>query len=291
MNWRFYLLLCSILFVLFSCGSSASLEQQQALYNQGQKEQSLAMASDLLSSGDPDVQIQALRFISKVHDTKAGEEVVDLFDSPSLQVQNQAIITAGEIHYAPAKDKLLGYIFTNRPSRKAAVIRSYQSIGAKGVQPLITKWETTSDPAKKKVLLSFIKKIGAASADAIILSFKDNALEENKEKIQLLVQFHSPVVAAVLLEHISEENIVHSVSYAIQAMGNDAINPLIAALQKLHLTTTDKKQLAKQARIIFLLGEIKATKAIPLLTRYTYSPDLILQARAHQALKKIRGYS
>ncbi|MFB3924000.1 MAG: HEAT repeat domain-containing protein [Terriglobia bacterium] len=138
-------------------------------------------------SSDPDLAVEALNALAKIHDFSAGPQLINLLDSESKDVKRQAAVTLGVLRAKSAIAKLQS-IHQNDPDRKtrAKALEGLSFLGSPVSTPLFIKalWSSEKD-------LRVLGAEGLARArEASTLGDLERAIQVEKDaEVRLAIEF------------------------------------------------------------------------------------------------------
>jgi len=280
--------LCLVLGSMILFSGCSSIQKAKSLHQEGKDKKALEMAIEYLDDGEDDnVRIAAVNLIGKIGGKEAGEALMPILDDPLPSVQIEAVRNIGTIKYVPASDKLISLALENKGDLFETAAKSIKNIGIPAVDLLVKKYASTSSETEKQNFKRVILEVGPIVAAGIAKRMKGKSFFENRKNIELLISFKSPEVATWLLKEIDNPELGDMIVEGLTELGSRAINPVLAKLTEL-IETEDA--INTKEKLITVLGNLKASKAVEMLEELTKDSSERIRNAADFALKKIRGF-
>lgn len=276
------------LVLIVSLTGCASMQKAKSLYQEGKNEEALNMAIGYLDEDEDEaVRLDAIQLIGEIGGDRAGQSLVPLMDDSSVRVRNAAIRNIGKIGYEPAADKLVDMALEMSSDTFDEVTVAIRKIGPAAIDPLYRFYSRESDTMKREKYKKVLLAVGPSVASSIAKNMAGKSYFENRANFEILIAFKSPDAAKWLLNDIDNDEVADMVMEGLAKLGRLAETPVIRRLE----TAIDRgEDTITQERLIEVLGNIKAKKAVELLEDLTTANSDRVRNAADSALKKIRGF-
>lgn len=277
-----------ILGIMLIVGGCASLDKARSLHRQGETEKALDMARELLDDGkDVKTRLGAIDLLEQIGGDRAGDILMPVLDDEVVAVKNAAITAIGRIGYAPAAKKLLQIGLTSQGQTYKAAAGAIRDLGPPAIDLLVERYSESADESEKERYQSLMLEVGPSVASGIAKNLAGKSYFENRTNFELLIAFKSPAVAEWLLKEIDNNEVAENVMEGLVKLGSRAIDPV---MEKLKNMTTDGDSVTVRVRLITVLGQLKARRAVNLLEELTRDNHDRVRDAADLALRRIRGF-
>lgn len=282
---HFLFLVLGFLFLLSGC---ASIQKAKTLHQEGKDKKALEMAIEFLDEDeDVNVRISAIKLIGKIASKEAGAALMPILDDPVHPVRIEAIRTIGKMKYSPASDKLISLSLQDKGNLFETAAEAIKDIGLPAVNLLVKNYGSVTNESEKDNYKRVMLEVGPIVAAGIAKRMEGKSFFENRTNFELLISFKSAEVATWLLKDIDNPALGDMIVEGLTELGSRSINPVLSKLSNLAESegATDIKE-----KLITVLGNLKASKAISLLEELTRDNSDRIRNAADFALKKIRGF-
>ena len=236
-------------------------------------------------SSDPDLAVEALNALAKIHDFSAGPQLINLLDHESKDVKRQAIVTLGILRTKDALPKLQS-IHVNNPDR---------SVREKALEGLAYLGSPVSAPLFIKALWSPEKNLrvlgaeGLARArDAGTLGDLERAVQVEKDaEVKLAIEYAITALGkadyfSLVVKELGSKLRGNAAQAYLTELSQDA-----SFLPRLYpyLTSQDNDVRRKICTVLMFTGNATSVEYLERLSR---DPDVDVATEALRALRAVR---
>lgn len=285
---RFKYILVLILGAIFLASGCSSIDKARSLHQKGETQKALDMAEELLDDGeDEGTRLKAIALLIDIGGDRAGKILFPVLDDEMVSVKNAAIKAVGKIGYAPASEKLLSIGISSKGDTFEAAAVAIRDMGPPAIDLLVKKYSESGSAAKKQQYKSLMLEVGPSVASGIAKNLAGKTYFENRTNFELLIAFKSPDVARWLLKEIGNDEVAENVMEGLVKVGSRSVAPVINELKSLPVNNDNA---TIRARLITVLGQLKARQATSILEELTRDDSNSVREAADLALKRIRGF-
>lgn len=283
---RSFRLLPLFLLVLMGVFGCSSIDNAKNLYNKGDKIAAMESASAFLDDDDPKVRAQAVEIVGLSGSPSACDRLAPLLKDESEMVRKTAIKYLGELKCVDVSESLVEIIDGASPEIIDTIGIAVSQLGAPAAKLVVENY-LKGDRLRHGNYERVVIASARVSAPYLVEGFKNRSLFENRDLINLLVSLKSAEIAGGILPEIGKLDKSEAVAEVLIKMGRRSEDPILDYLSMSHGNDVDNNVVGK---LIFVLGEIKSKKSVPLVERFTEDEDMMIRQTADRALLKIRGF-
>lgn len=269
-------------------GGCSSVDKARKLHRSGDSAKALEMAAALLDDDeDLNTRLGAISLLEEIGGNRAGEILLPVLDDDDPQVIQAAARSIGKIGYGPASGKLISIGMTARGKLFETAAAAIRDMGSPAIDLLVKQYSATSNPSEQQGYKTLMLAVGPSVASGIAKNLAGKSYFENRTNFELLITFQSPQVAEWLLKEIGNNEVAEAVMEGLVKVGSRAVDPVMEALAS---TPADGENAEIRVRMITVLGQLKARKAVRLLEDLSRDNQNKVREAADLALRRIRGF-
>ena len=236
-------------------------------------------------SSDPDLAVEALNALAKIHDFSAGPQLINLLDHESKDVKRQAIVTLGILRTKDALPKLQS-IHVNNPDR---------TVREKALEGLAYLGSPVSAPLFIKALWSSEKNLRILGAEGLArardpgtLSDLERAVQVEKDaEVKLAIEYAITALGkadyfSLVVKELGSKLRGNAAQAYLTELSQDA-----SFLPRLYpyLTSQDNDVRRKLCAVLMFTGN---ASSVEYLERLSSDPDVDVATEALRALRAVR---
>lgn len=236
-------------------------------------------------SSDPDLAVEALNALAKIHDFSAGLQLINLLDSESKDVKRQAAVTVGILRTQDAIARLQS-IHQNNPDRR---------VREKALEGLAYLGSPVSAPLFIKALWSSEKEIRVLGGEGLArarevstLGDLERAIQVEKDaEVKLAIQFAITALGkadylSVIVKDLGSKRRGNAAQAYLAELSHDA-----SFLPRLYpyLTSQDKDVRRRLCTVLMYTGN---ASSVAYLERLSQDADPDVTTEALRALRAVR---
>lgn len=236
-------------------------------------------------SSDPDLAVEALNALAKIHDFSAGPQLINLLDSESKDVKRQAIVTLGILRTKIALPKLQS-IHVNDPDR---------TLREKALEGLAYLGSPVSAPLFIKALWSSEKDLRVLGAEGLARAREPSTLGDLERAVQVEKDAEVKLAIEYSITALGKADYFSLVVKELgsKLRGNAAQAYLTELSQEAsflprlypYLTSQDNDVRRRLCTVLMFTGNASSVEYLERLSR---DPDVDVATEALRALRAVR---